>query len=81
MLLTEARDGLSDRKEAEAASKQKRDMLQPTGTGDRDRQGPGRTHSRAPMLLGTRWDQGKEGGTQRDGRRGGREASVEFHLN
>lgn len=62
ILLTEARDGLSDRKEAEAASKQKRDMLKPTGMGDRDRQGPERRNSRAPMLLGTRWDQGEREG-------------------
>lgn len=40
ILLEGARDGLSDRKEAEAASKQKRDMLKPTGQGT----GTGRAH-------------------------------------
>lgn len=77
ILLTEARDGLSDRKEAEAASKQKRDMLKPTGTGGRDRQGSVRRNSRAPMLLGTRRDQG---GMQRDGRQGGREEGSEASV-
>lgn len=75
---------MSDRKEAEAASKQKRDMLKPTGTGDRDRQGPEgsvRRNRRAHMLLGTRWGQGgREGCSRMENKKGGRERGFSFPV-